>query len=184
MSKYLSPKSNKKSITMMVSLILILTIGVGGTLAYLITSTQEVKNTFTPAKNEIKIEEDFDGGVKKNIGVTNKSDFPVFVRVQFVETWMKDGKVVVAPDGAEVVYPTSIGGWVKHTDGFWYYTKPVEAGEIKYLYGDTGITVTKPAAVTAELNLEVLAQSVQAEPIEAVQELWGVNPTNLVNKEG
>ena len=179
MSKYLSPKSNRKYTITLVSLILILTIGVGGTLAYLITSTGEVKNTFTPANNEIEITEDFDKEVKKNVGVKNKSDFPVFVRVQFVETWMEGNKIVVTPDGVTVNYPAANSGWVKHTDGFWYYTKPVDAGATQLLYGEAGITVTKPADVTAELNLEVLAQSVQAEPIDAVQELWGVDPTKL-----
>ena len=63
MSKYLKNK-NKKSLTLIVSLILIITIGVGGTLAYLITSTSAVKNTFTPSKVVISVDETFDGNTK------------------------------------------------------------------------------------------------------------------------
>lgn len=169
--------ARKKSLTMLVSLALILLVSVGGTLAYLVTQTDAVENTFTPAKNDITVEEEFDNQTKKNVGVTNNSDFAVFVRMQIVETWMEGGAIVATPDGVSVNYSKAKLGWVKHTDGFWYYTQPVAKDQTVTLFDS--ITATRPEKVTAELNLEVLAQSVQAEPKTAVTELWGIDPTTL-----
>ena len=89
--------ARKKSLTMLVSLALILLVSVGGTLAYLVTQTDAVENTFTPAKNDITVEEEFDNQTKKNVGVTNNSDFAVFVRMQIVETWMEGDAIVATP---------------------------------------------------------------------------------------
>ena len=50
---------NKKVILLAVSLLLILSAAIGGTVAYLIDQTGSITNTFTPAKVTPRIEEEF-----------------------------------------------------------------------------------------------------------------------------
>ena len=59
--------SVKKNTAVLLALILLLGLGVGGTVAYLATSTTEIVNTFTPADGKIDTEEELDSKVKKNV---------------------------------------------------------------------------------------------------------------------
>lgn len=187
MSKYLSPKRSKKSIATLVSLILILTIGVGGTLAYLITSTGEVKNTFTPADYDIEINETLEDGAKKNVTAINMSDFDMYLRAAIVVTWTNaDGNVIPQPSGATVTgIPTGdVGNW-KMVGDYWYYNTAVAPNattdEIIGEAEATGLTEGVKA------NLEILVQGIQAEPEQAVIDAWGSGVASSVygiTKEG
>ena len=61
------PHKGRGRLAMMVlSVVLLLGVAIGGTIAWLSTKTTPVTNTFTPAKVTCKVEEDFDAdtGVK------------------------------------------------------------------------------------------------------------------------
>ena len=178
MSKYLSPKSNRKYTITLVSLILILTIGVGGTLAYLITSTGEVKNTFTPADYDIEINETLEDGAKKNVTATNMSDFDMYLRAAIVVTWTNaDGNVIPQPSGATVtgIPDGDVGNW-KMVGDYWYYNTAVAPN------GTTDAIIAEarmenlPEGVKG--NIEILVQGIQAEPDQAVIDAWGFVPGN------
>ena len=174
MSKYLSEKSQKKSLTLMASLALVLAISVVGTVAYLVTNTDPVVNTFTPATPSIKVEETLNEGEKSDVKVTNTGEVPMYIRAVYVVEWKnEEGKVVAMPAGAEV--NVVMGDWTKK-DGYWYYPEVLEAGKTTVSNFIKTATVTIPKGYT--VDIEILAQGIQAEPDQAVIDAWGFVPGN------
>ena len=161
----------RKSIVLLIAVAALLTLAIGGTVAYLIDVTPDVVNTFEPGKVETEIEEGFDNATKSSIVVKNKQDsIPVYVRVAVTGNWWKDEKIV------ESWQPNFTLGknWIKGADGYYYYTKIVLAGaQTDNLLGSSITASTQDGKV---LKVEVLSQSIQAEPTSAVQEAWGFVP--------
>lgn len=175
-------RRSRKPTLLMLALAILLVAVVGTTIAYLFTNTGSITNTFTPASVTTKITEDFKNNVKDNVQVQNTGDVEAYIRAAVVVTWQDDSGNVypTAPvEGTDytVTYPGN--GWVKHTDGYYYYTSPVAAG------ASTGILLTdcKPVeGMTPEdyhLVVEILASAIQSKPANAVTEAWGVDPTTL-----
>ena len=169
--------SRRQSLVLVASILLILAISVGGTLAYLATHTEPVPNTFTPAHSEIEIEEKLTPTTKENIGVTNKSDYAVYVRMQIVEMWKdSEGKIIAKPEGVSVTgYNDLNTNWQKGADGYYYYLLPVQKGATVTAFNC--LTITRGEY---KLDLEVMAQAIQAEPAQAVKDAWssGVSDVN------
>ena len=168
---------------LLAALVLIFGALVGSTVAFLFTNTGAVINTFTPSKVTVDVPEEFDGSVKNNVKVKNTGDIAAYVRAAVVVTWQDDDgnvhpTVPVAGTDYTVTYPANTG-WVKHTDGFYYYTSALAPN------AETGVLLTdcKPVEGKApagyHLSVEILASAIQSEPISAVTEAWGVNPTTL-----
>lgn len=167
---------NKKVILLAVSLVLILSAAIGGTVAYLIDQTGSITNTFTPAKVTPHINEDFNGSVKNDVQITNTGDIPAYIRVKVVVTW-KDaqGNVYGTAPKADEDYTWTSGSnkWFLK-NGFYYYSEPVAAK------GTTDVLFTecKPLAGRApegyNLSVDIHAQAIQAEPTTAVTSAWGV----------
>lgn len=174
-------KYSKKTILLLVSLVIVLVAVVGTTIAYLVTNTAPIINTFKPSEVTTEIDEGFDGSVKKDVKVKNTGDVEAYIRAAVVVTWQNDAGEVypTAPvEGTDytVSYPGNV--WVKHTDGYYYYTSTVAPNE------STGILLTdcKPVEGKApdgyHLVVEILAQAIQANPEDAVKEAWGVTIAN------
>lgn len=168
---------NKKVILLAVSLVLILSAAIGGTVAYLIDQTGSITNTFTPANVTPHINEDFKGGVKNDVKITNTGDIPAYIRVKVVVTWKDEhGNVYGAAPAPGMDYiwtmPENSKWFLK--DGFYYYSEPVAAqGTTDVLF-----TACQPVADRApegySLSVDIHAQAIQAEPAAAVQEAWKV----------
>jgi hypothetical protein len=93
-----------------------------------------------------------------------------------VITWMsQDESTVYAATPVEgtdytITYAQN-NGWVKGSDGYWYYTAPVAAGETTAtLLESCTLTGTAPEGYT--LSVEIVASSIQSSPSEAVLEAW------------
>lgn len=165
--------------------VLVLVLGiVGTTLGFLTDKTNPVENTFTPATAKISVVETLTDGVKNNVQIKNESDtFPVFIRARVIVTW-KDEAGNVAPtapvEGTDYTLTWTKNGWVEHTDGNYYHTAPVEKD------ASTGVLFTdcKPEAGKApagyHLSVEIVADSIQAKPAQAVKDAWGLD----VNSNG
>lgn len=166
--------SGKKALILMVSLVAILAVSVGGVLAWLATSSGEVKNTFAPGKTNIEIEEKFENNVKSDVKVINKGNIPVYIRANLVFTWKDSaGNIIEKPADATLTVDHGNGDWVKGSDGFWYYTKPVAVkGSTTNIINKA--TIEFPEGKGYKMDLEVMAQSIQAEPKDAVEGAWGV----------
>ena len=181
--------NNKKSKFSALAICLLLTalLTVGGTLAYLFTSTDPVVNTFEPVKQEITVTEEFDGQTKENVKIKNTGDIDAYIRAEVVINWIdEDGNILPStPEKAtykvdwafddldidgNAVEETS--NWVEY-GGYYYYTVPV-APEAFTKNLINLITVSYPVGSEFRLDVAVAAQSVQATPEAAVNETWKV----------
>ena len=172
---------SKKSIALLVSLVLVLTMAVGTTIAYLIDVTDPLPNVFTASKVTVEVEEDFKNNVKSNVTVKNTGDTTAYIRAAVVITWQNEagevyGKQPVAGTDYQISYnldtqTNPAGKWLKVGD-FYYWNSPVEADK------NTGtlISEVKPVADRAPdgyyLCVEILASGVQSEPDKVVNEAW------------
>ena len=188
MSKYLSPKSNKKSITMLVSLILIITIGVGGTLAYLVATTGEVKNTFTPSQVNISVDETLNGNTKSDVKISNHNDsVKSYIRAAIVANWMdEDGNVWAATPVLGIDYTMTTGGnWTLGTDGYYYHKGAVNPDADTSVLISSASPITEAPADGYYLSIEILAQGIQADGVDSegktpVELAWGTTAAGLV----
>lgn len=117
----------ERSFVLLTSLILVVALGVGFTVAYLIDNTNEIQNTFTPADVPPEVTESFDGYVKKNVKVQNTGNISAYIRALINVTW-QDEEGNIAPEvpvyGVDYTMSAPEKGWVEH-GGYWYYTQPV-----------------------------------------------------------
>ena len=175
-----------RPVLLALSLVLVLGLSVGGTLAYLVTSTGDVTNTFTPGELLTPPTEDpFDGDEKTNVVVTNSNDSAVaaYVRATWTINW-----VVGKGETAQIVAPAKAGeyeidvagtgsGWSQGSDGFYYWHEPVEPGEetgalIESLKANNGAA---PDVDGVHLQATIITQTIQADPVDAIKDAeWPV----------
>lgn len=160
--------NGKRSLAALIALVLIICVAVGGTIAYIVTQTDAVKNIFNPADVTIDIRENFDGQIKKNVAVENTGTIDAYIRVKLV-TYMVDESGSPTAGTATIPEFTPGEGWFydSNSDAY-YFRNPVAPGAITYdLIGEAGIKLTTGQVV------EVLAEGIQATPKDAVIEAWG-----------
>ena len=169
----------RKPVTLLVSLLLLLGIAIGSTVAYLATRTAEKKNTFTPSKVSSQVTENFNGTTKSNVAVTNTGNIDAYLRATVNITWRKDQNTAdqtvtakVPKEGDDYTITYSGTGWAQGTDGYWYYLTPVAPGE------STGKLMPGAKVPTGyQLSVEIIASAIQSVPAKAVSEAWGVTIT-------
>lgn len=171
------PHKGRGRLAMMVlSVVLLLALAVGGTLAWLSTKTTPVTNTFTPAEVTCEVEEKFDKttGVKNDVNVKNAGNIAVYIRVKLVTYRTNDAGQHI---GGTAVLPTfKLGAdWVKHGE-YYYYTLPVAPGEKPAANLADSMTLEKSYkdADGGKQALDVMAEAIQSAPEKAVGEAWGV----------
>ena len=164
-------KLSKKSIAVIGVLALVMVAVIGGTIAFLADSTPEITNTFTPGEMSSTITEEFNKTTKSSVVINNTGDTSAYIRVAVVGNWQDDeGNVVEAWTPAFTVGTD----WIKGSDGYYYYTKPVaKGGSTTDLLGSS-ISGTDSSKPGLHLEVTVIQQSIQAEPTSAVVEAWGV----------
>ena len=168
--------SMKKTGVLLAALVLIVSLTIGGTVAYLMDRTKPVENVFTPSKVTIEIKEEFDGFEKKDVGVTNTGDVSAYARLMLTETWVKVGEdgsrtPVAKPEGAKVICTlTAPEKWLQSDTGIWYYTEPLAPGASATLFSSIRYEAPQGYAV----DVQVLGEGIQAEPAEAVWNAWPV----------
>ncbi len=182
---------SKKTLTLLVALLVIFTVSVGSTLAFLITQTDSVVNTFTPGEIKGDVIETFDGETKEDvkISIDSDSDVSAYVRALVVVSWQDaEGNVYGQKPVAGVDYTITMGtssNWFEGANGYYYYSEPLGAD----LDTTTDVLIKSCTQKQAcenpkyKLNVDVIAEAIQAEPVDAVQEAWGVTVTNgLISK--
>lgn len=169
-----------------VLLILAAVLAIGGTLAYIIANTEEVRNKFTPGEVRCEVVEQWEEPhkVKSDVKIKNTGNTAAYIRATYVVTWQKEdgtvnGKMPVAGTDYTIdVESAKERGWML-IDGYWYYTSPVSAG------GETGVLIAscklaEGAAVPTgyHLSVEIIASAIQSEPASVVAEKWHVAVDN------
>lgn len=177
-------KRIKKSVVLTIASIVLLTAVVGGSLAWLDAETGIIKNIFGIPKIDTDITENIDGNVKEEVKITNNGDIDVYVRVAVVVTWKNaNGIAPTSPiEGTDYTCDWKYGNgqdWVKGNDGFYYYTKALSPNGVT----PNLVENVKQAANVPEgynLSVEIISQSIQAQPKDAVESAWDVS----VNDDG
>lgn len=166
-------RRSRKTGTLLFSLVLLLTMMVGGTLAYLTIQTTPVVNQFTPSQVSCTVKEDFDGKTKSNVNVRNDSDINAYIRVKLVTYRVNDQGQHI---GGTATIPTFTpgSGWVEH-GGYYYYTQPVDPGASPLTNLTNSITLTSyNDADGGKQVIEVMAEAIQSVPTSVVTTNWGV----------
>ena len=145
----------RRPLLLLVSLVLLLALAVGGTVAWLNSSSGPVTNTMSPGQVPITINETinetFNGITKSGVTVTNTGNIDAYIRVAIVANAVDAEGNVVA--GNKPVYTIKTANW-QELDGYYYYKGAVAPG------GTTEALFSSPVDVTdGELN--ILAESVQ-----------------------
>ena len=158
-------KTNRpKHFAALLALVLILVCTVGGTVAYLVTHTDPVVNTFTPGEVSCQVEEKFEGNnVKTEAVVKNTGNVPACIRVAVVAN-------TIDAQGNITGMETLPAGWLNTEDwtksgDFYYYKGVVQPGDVT------------DNLLNADINLEgiqvtILASAIQSMPDDAVNKAW------------
>ena len=175
-----------RSLALLFAIALLIGAGVGSTVALLQDKTDAVENTFSYGKVSCEVLEDFnrenDVYIKRNVRIQNTGNTDAYIRVLLVFTWKdKDGNVFVNKPVENrdfqinmdlskgwIVYRSTIGAYV-------YYKNPVAPGQstpnlIDSLFQIDGANVPENGAY--HLSVEVVAEAVQANPAQAVNDAW------------
>lgn len=171
----------KKLIAMMLCIALLAVAVAGGTLAYF-TDDDAKTNTFTvgnvsivlnePKWDAVGAAEAFDvypgEALAKDPTVTNDGHNPCFVRVSvtgwdaLINAGLSKNNITYRTDYVDAVLGEN---WVLHTDGYFYYTKVMQPGDVTDALFDQIVIPTDVTndATGASYNLEVKAFAVQAQ---------------------
>ena len=142
---------SRRPLLLLASLVLLLALAVGGTVAWLNSSSGPVTNTMIPGQVPITINETFENGFKSEVSVTNTGNIDAYIRVAIVANAVDAEGNVVA--GKKPVYTINTANW-QELDGYYYYKGAVAPG------GKTEELFTGPVDVRGgELN--ILAESIQ-----------------------
>ena len=180
-------RKNKKAVVMLVSLVLLVCVTVGATLALLIDQSGPLKNIFNPSKVTTSVEETLNGNTKSNVMIANTGDTDAYIRAAVVVTFKSaDGQIHAQKpvEGTDytVSYALEADGW-KKIGGIWYYKGEVDAngGETEALIKSIAPAPTSTAPTDYFLNVEIIASGIQSEPIDAVRDVWGNEAANWVS---
>ena len=159
----------------LVALLVLLCCTVAGTVAYLVTSTDPVTNTFTPASVTTQVEEKFDGTTKSDVQIKNTGNIDAYIRVAVVANWANSAGDVyggaVPTEGTDYTAPVLQNGWIKVGD-YYYYTSAVPAGSSTGTLFAPSEQLTTCKDANYGLQVTILADGIQAEPVHVVADVW------------
>ena len=169
----------KKVFILLSSVLLLVSLFVGTTVAFLIDIDGPIINIFNPTQIFCEVTEDtFDGETKTNVIVKNTGDTEAYIRAAIVVTWKDevDGNVYGGKPEAGIDYYIEINNeeWFKGNDGFYYYKKPIAAGISTAALIKECTAVKEKTPVGYGLNVEILGSAIQSVPKTVVKEKWGV----------
>lgn len=168
-------RNSRKTGTLLLSLLLVVTLAIGGTVAYLTTHSDPVQNNFTPSFVDCEVTESFNGTTKSNVNVKNTGDTEAYIRVKLVTYRVNDEGQHI---GGTATIPSFTPGtkWVAYGD-YYYYTLPVAPGAKPAADLINSITLTGEYtdADGGKQVIEVMAEAIQSGPANAVGDSWGVS---------
>ena len=172
--------TNKKLPLSVIALLLIFTLLVGGTVAFLATRTENVENTFVPGEVKCEVLENATASSKSDVKIKNTGNVQAYLRAAVVVNWVKaDGSSICGAGHAPIALPGLGTDWSQGTDGFYYYMKPVAPGEstATALFSDP-ITLTTDSNDGCKLQVEIVASAIQAEGTGATSAMnaWSQTP--------
>lgn len=173
----------KRLATLLVSLLLVLGVAVGGTVAFLSTRTDSKVNTFTPSEVTCEVTETFNNNVKSQVAVKNTGDTTAFIRAAINVTWMSNqdaanqtvsAKVPVKDTDYSITFAKNTN-WIQGADGYYYYQLPVDPqGSTEVLIEECKLQENASVPDGYHLSVEIVASAIQSAPYSVVQSMWHV----------
>ena len=174
----------RRSIILLVSLLSVIALSIGTTLAFIFTNTSKVENTFNPTRVSCDVTEEFENNIKTNVSIKNTGNTDAYIRAAVIVTWVNnDGNVyATAPQkGTDYTITLADGfseSWLIDKNGF-YYCKALVAPD-----SDTPLLIKECKVIEGKtpegyhLSVEILASAIQSEPSSVVEEQWDVTVTD------
>lgn len=174
MAKGSARRARKRMTTLVLSVVLMLILSIGGTLALLVDRDDPITNNFTEAQVSCHVTESFDGTTKSNVNVVNDSNITAYIRVKLVTYRVNDAGQHIGGT-AEIPNFTPGNGWFEQ-DGYYYYSQPVAAGAspAAKLINSLALTGSYSDADGGKQVIEVMAEAIQSVPTSVVAEKWNV----------
>ena len=168
--------SVKKSTVLLVSVVLMITLAVGGTVAFLVAQSISYKNTFVPGDITTEVVETLEGNVKSNVMIKNTGTADAYIRAFVSVTWQDEsgnvyGKAPVIGTDYNISYDLA-NGWQLGSDGFYYWTKAVSTQASTGVLIKTCSPVEGKAPDGYELTVEILGSGIQTLPTHVVTTEW------------
>ena len=150
-----------KTILVLAAVVLMLACTVGGTLAFLITQTNSVTNTFDPGKVTCKVDEEFtqNSTTKNKVRIQNTGYTDAWIRATVVANWCDSDGKVVAPWTDDINYNETY--WTKGSGGYYYYNTTVAAEGFTANLFDS-YKPGKAPVTGAHLEMTIVCQAVQS----------------------
>lgn len=156
----------KKTILMLATMVLLLTVTVGSTIAYLVTSSGPVENKFAPSRVASEVVETFTPGTatKQDVKIKNAGDTSAYIRAAIVITWKdKDGNTMPVPPevGKDYTISLNTSDWAKIGD--YYYYKEAIAPDASTTNLINSCVSTDKYTDGRALCVEVIGSAIQSE---------------------
>ena len=171
-------KTNRpKHFAALLALVLILVCTVGGTVAYLVTHTDPVVNTFTPGEVSCQVEEEFNDNKteKTEAVVKNTGNVPAYIRVAVVANTIDAQGNITGMKTLPVGW-LNTENWAEGDDGFYYYKGIVQPGNV------TANLLTADGIDLTGIQVTILASAIQSMPDDAVKDAWKMSYNSITGK--
>ncbi len=170
----------KKKRNLIIILSILLLITVSTTIAFL-SKKNNINNDFIVGTVSTQVDETFENNIKEDVSIKNTGNVDAYIRAFILISYKdEDGVILTDTPIANTDYSMTISNstnWVySNTDGFYYYKLPVEPNS------NTDILIDECRELQSHndkiLNVDIITESIQANPTTAVEEAWGVSITN------
>ena len=170
-----------KKYALIISVLLIVTIAVGGTLAWISTS-DAITGAFSVANVKCEVLEDLSGNNKENVRVKNTGSIDEYIRAAIVMSWIDEDGNTVAKEVKASDYTMSLNktDWFVGSDGYYYCkAKVAPENETQNLINSCVMNNTTSGYT---FKLDVIAAAIQANPKDAVEEAWNATKVDESGK--
>ncbi len=167
-------KITKKNV-LLASLVLVVLMTAGATLALLLDNSGPVTNTFTPSKVACEVHEpewkDGESTNKTNVTIKNIGDTDAYIRAAIVVTWQDENGVILAQkpvENTDYILDINEDDWFVKDD-FYYHKEMVPAAENLNDISDTEVLINSCEVKTVKegykLHVEIMAEAIQYEGV-------------------
>ena len=174
----------RRSIILLVSLLSVIALSIGTTLAFIFTNTDKVENTFNPTRVSCDVTEEFENNIKTNVSIKNTGNTDAYIRAAVIVTWVNnDGNIYAVEPQKDIDYTITFSdnlndNWLIDKNGFYYCKAPVAPDRETPLLIKECSVIDGKAPEGYHLSVEILASAIQSEPSSVVAEQWGVTVTD------
>ena len=172
----------RKEFIILLSTILLIC-GVSVTISFLQLSSQKT-NDFEKGIVTNTITETFENNVKTDVSVKNTGNVTSYIRASIIISYKNSEDVVLSEEPiANTDYKLELSSsqnWLySQDDGYYYYKLPVDANV------STDVLINRCTELNPKtgqtFNVDIVSQTIQATPKEAVEEAWPVTIDNNDN---